>query len=190
MPHQEPFHNPKEPTVSYLFLRWAPLPTDTSNIAICTKPTYRCRVYLEILHIAMHVTHCFLETGARLNFVNMTLITQPWQHCIQRVFPPELLRGTKHPLHIEDKLMLHIRFGFFCVKARLSVVFDLVVDMHLVTLIMDRFIRGILSSKPIVVPRNSHKVTVPPTIETGNNARSRAHYWRKTYWTRQKVAGP
>lgn len=50
------------------------LPMDTSEIAICAKPTYRCQVPFGISQAAMHITQCFLDTEAGLSLVYKTLI--------------------------------------------------------------------------------------------------------------------
>lgn len=142
------------------------LPRRTSafngHILDCYKrqPTYRCQTSFGTSPVAMLIPQCLLNTGAGLNLVNRTLIPKTWAHRIQRESLPKLQTATEQPLHVKEKILLHVRFEYLCVEAWFGIVFNLAVDIFISTSFIDKLIRGIFPSKRKVVSWHSDSVAI------------------------------
>lgn len=124
-----------------------PPPSNTSKVTIWTKPTHRRQLSIKITLFTMQITQSIFDTKARLSLVNMNLIFQPWQHLIKRGSLLKISIATEQTLHVEGKILLHVRLGSFCVGVRLGVVPNLAVDMFLGTPFIGRSTRRIFLSE-------------------------------------------
>lgn len=70
----ETLHPSRTPPSAVCYHKKLLLPTGTSKIDICTRPTYQCRVSLEISDAAMYILQRLSDTEAGLYLASMTPI--------------------------------------------------------------------------------------------------------------------
>lgn len=81
-----------------------------------------------------------------------------WHHRIQSKMMPNLQTAVQNSLHMDGKILLHIRFGTQCTRTWFGIIFSIDVDMLRGTSFIDRFIHGIFHSEQNLVPRHTHPV--------------------------------
>lgn len=142
------------------------LPTTTSMIAICAKPTHRCRMSLLILTVAMHITERHQDTGAGLDIVkkdaNFTVVNV--SHSTSIVSKTKDSHQTTPARQRMD--IFHVRLGSFCAIVWFAIASGLAVNMQISFLFINNFIHDILLSKRKIVPQHSHPVKVLSTNQS------------------------
>lgn len=94
------------------------------------------------------------------NLVIKKLILQLWIHFITRESLLKLRVAGEKILHVDGKVLLHVRFVTFCVRVWRSVDPDLTMDMIFSTPFIDQFIRGIFLSKRKILSWESHSIAI------------------------------
>lgn len=155
---QETPHSSRTPSLAVCYHDEISLPAETAETAMRAKPTYRRQVSLGTSPSAMHITQCLLDTGARLNLANMTLIPQPGQYRTNQESFSKLRTVSKQKPPVESKIIIHTGSGSRCVRLWIDVIPDLAIHMSLNTSFTDQCIRGVFPFKRKVIPRHSHPV--------------------------------
>lgn len=77
----------------------------------------------------MHAVLCILNTGAELSIVNKLLITREWNYRIYWRKMSSLRTATQQLLHLDGRILLHVRFDALYTWVWIDIVSNLAVDM-------------------------------------------------------------
>lgn len=143
-----------------------------TEIAFCTKSTYRRHGCYGISTRTMHPDLCSIDTGSCSNLVSETRIVFKWSHRNHCKKMPNLRFTTQQSLHKNSQIHFHVRFGAVCIRIWFDIVPNFAVGILLGTWLIDHFIRSVFPSNRKVDLWLFHFVAISDSskISTSSNS--------------------
>lgn len=146
----------RKPASTVCYRKMLPLMENTSNFAICSKPTEKRILSYRFIAAPLPPAKCLFDTSSGLNLTNPTVLPLQWTICIERGKRPYHCTGMEDPLNMEETIILQPRLGDLRVRVWFAVVHSLAGKLLLGTSFMDRFTRKFSPIECKAVPWRSH----------------------------------
>lgn len=147
-----------------------------SNVAFCSKPTYKLQLNYDANSASMRLATNLLDTGAASRLVNRTLFPSQWTSRIKHVKMPHLRTATQEPLYMEGTILLHVSLNDLRVRLWSGIVLILAVDMLLGTSFIYRFAHRIFLANRRVALWHSHLIAILAATQCNQATRTSASH--------------
>lgn len=117
------------------------------SVAQFSQKNYKVRISAHCTAKMVSLVKIVLETGTETNLIDSRYIHPNCKVRIQTVNDPGLKEARRQSISVLGNILLQVRIGYLRIRAWVGVLRNLTMSVLYGTSLIDRFIKGILSSE-------------------------------------------